>query len=95
MRINIANGSGVNSAPNTVAPTVSSDKILRFELTVSDNGGLDNKSVTSVTVRKIGAGKSGGNGGGSLSWLVLAMLFTAILFERVALDNRLFPIRSR
>jgi len=148
LRINIANGSGVNSAPNAVAgagqtvasgasvtldgsasndpdgdaisyawaqvsgdtvtlsnastatasfvaPTVSSDRILRFELTVSDSGGLDNKSVTSVTIRKTSAGKSGGSGGGSLSWLLLALLIAAILFERVALDNRLFPIRSR
>ena len=148
LRINIANGSGINNAPNAVAgagqtvtsgasvtldgsmsndpdgdalsyawvqlsgdtvtlgnasaatasfvaPTVSSDRIFRFELTVSDNGGLDNTSVTSVTVRKAGAGKSGGSGGGSLSWWLLAILFTAILFERVALDNRLFPVRSR
>ena len=148
LRINIANGSGVNSAPNAVAgagqtvasgasvtldgnasndpdgdaisyswtqvsgdtvtlsnattatasfvaPTVSSDRILRFELTVSDDGGLDNRSVTSVTIRKTGAGQSGGSGGGSLSWLLLALLIAAILFERVALDNRLFPIRSR
>lgn len=148
LRINIANGAGVNSAPNAiagagqtvasgasvtldgrtsndpdgdalsydwvqisgdtvtlanastatasfVAPTVSSDRILRFELTVSDNGGLDNKSVTSVTVRKAGAGKSGGSGGGSLSWLLVAMLFAAVLFEWVTLNNRLLAIRSR
>ena len=137
LRINIANGSGVNSAPNAVAgagqtvtsgasvtldgnasndpdgdalsyawaqvsgatvtlsdastatasfvaPTVSSDTILRFELTVSDNGGLDNKSVTSVTISKTGAGKSGGSGGGSLSWLLLALLIGTAVAAKAA-----------
>jgi len=136
LRINIANGSGLNNAPNAVAgasqtvtsgatvaldgstsndpdgdalsyqwtqiagdavtlsnastarasfvaPAVTSDRILRFELTVSDNGGLDNKATTSVTVRKIG-GKTGGSGGGSLGWLMLAMLIGTAVAAKAA-----------
>jgi len=52
-------------------------------LTVSDNGGLDNKATTSVTVRKIG-GKTGGSGGGSLGWLMLAMLIGTAVAAKAA-----------
>jgi hypothetical protein len=67
-------GNGSSATASFTAPTVTSDRILRFELTVADNGGLDNKSTTSVTVRKTVGGKTGGSGGGSLGWLMLAVL---------------------
>jgi choice-of-anchor B domain-containing protein len=51
------------------APTVSSDTLLRFRLTVSDPRGLESTSTTSVTVRRQGGG--GGGGGGSVTWLLL------------------------
>jgi choice-of-anchor B domain-containing protein len=78
------------------APTITSDTLLRFELSVTDSTGLHDTSSTSVTVTKPGTpGKTGGGGGsGSLSWLLLAVL-TALLLKRVLFDNRLLPIRAR
>jgi len=142
LRINIADGTGINNSPNAVAgasqtvksgvvvtldgaqsndpdgdaityewlqtsgttvtlnnantatasfaaPDVASDTLLRFQLTVSDTRGLTNVSTTSVTVRK--PGKSGG---GSLSWLVLALL-AATLLKRMLFDDRLLAVRTR
>ena len=83
--------SNANAASATfTAPDVTSDTLLRFQLTVSDNRGLANVSTTSVTVRK--PGKSGG--GGSLSWLLLALL-TATLLKRMLFDDRLLAVRAR
>ncbi len=80
-----------NAASATfTAPSVTSDVLLRFQLTVSDNRGLANVSSTSVTVRK--PGKSGG--GGSLSWLVLALL-ASVLLKRMLFDDRLLTVRAR
>jgi choice-of-anchor B domain-containing protein len=87
--------SNANSASASfTAPTVNSDTLLRFDLTVSDSGGLSNTATTQVTVRRLGGSSGGGGGGGSLSWLLLAVL-TAILFKRVLFDNRLLAIRTR
>jgi choice-of-anchor B domain-containing protein len=75
------------------APAVSSDTMLRFQLTVSDTGGLSSTSTTSVTVLKQSA-PSGGGGGGAVNWLLLAM-FAAMLRKRVLPDDRLFAIGPR
>ena len=72
------------------APAVTSDTLLTFTLTVTDPNGLSDSSTASVTVRK--PGKSGG--GGSLSWLVLALL-AATLLKRMLFDDRLLAIRTR
>jgi choice-of-anchor B domain-containing protein len=87
------------SNPNAVtttftAPTVSSDTILRFQLTVADNGGLSSSSTTAVTVLRQMAPSGGGGGGGAMSWLLVALLAT-ILRKRMLLDNRLLAIRPR
>jgi choice-of-anchor B domain-containing protein len=94
-------GVGVTLADPTAAttsftaPTVSSDTILRFELTVSDNGGLSSSSTTAVTVlRPPTPSGGGGGGGGAMNWLLL-MLLAVILRKRVLPDNRLFAIRPR
>ena len=134
LRINIADGTGVNSRPNAVAgasqtvrsgaavtlngsqsndpegdvlsyswsqiagdpvilnnataavasftaPTVSSDTILRFRLSVTDSTGLNSTSTTSVTVTKPRSGKSGG---GSLGMVMLCLLLAAGVFRRHA-----------
>ena len=61
------------------APTVSSDTMLQFRLTVTDPAGLSDLATTVVTVAKAG---SGGGGGGSVS--VLFFLFGgATLFRRM------------
>ena len=67
--------SNTNAASATfTSPIVTSDTLLRFQLTVSDNGGLANVSTTSVTVRK--PGKSGG--GGSMTWLLFVLAVLAV-----------------
>ncbi len=145
LRINIADGTGINSLPNSVAgasqtvasgaavtldgslsndpegdtltyqwtqiagtavtlsnagsaiasftaPTVSSDLILRFQLSVTDSTGLNTTSTTAVTVTKPGRKSSGG--GGSLGLWMLVLL-SALLFERMLFDNRLLAARTR
>jgi hypothetical protein len=59
------------------APTVSSDTLLRFQLEVTDPGGLSSISTASVTVTTNaggGFGGSGGGGGGSFGLFILALL---------------------
>jgi hypothetical protein len=84
--------SGANtSTASFAAPTVSSDTLLRFSLSVSDPGGLSDSATVAVTVQASGSPSSGGGGGGgALSLWLLALL----LFERMRLDNRLFAIRA-
>ena len=56
------------------APSVSSDQLLQFQLSVSD-GVRSNTAMTAVTVRRAGGGLGGNGGGsGSLGWLMLALL---------------------
>ncbi len=122
IRINIADGSGVNNAPNSIAgsnqtvnsgalvtlngtqsndpdgdalsyqwsqvsgqavtlsgaasatatftaPTVSSDTLLQFRLTVTDTAGLQSQATTSVTVRRVRSGVGGGGGSFDLIWI--------------------------
>ncbi len=76
--------------PTFTAPTVSSDTLLQFQLSVSDPDGLVDSASVSVTVTA-DAPATGGGGGGALSLWVLALL----LFERMRLYDRLFAIRSR
>ena len=80
------------STASFTAPTVTSDSILRFQLSVTDSTGLSNTSTTAVTVTKPGGGSSGG--GGSFGLLALLAL-AALLFERMLFDNRLLAIRPR
>jgi choice-of-anchor B domain-containing protein len=90
---NVTLNNANTASASFTAPTVNSDTLLRFDLTVSDSGGLSDTSTTQVTVRRSG-GTGGGGGGGSLSWSLLAVL-TALLFKRVLFDNRLLAIRAR
>jgi hypothetical protein len=55
------------------APTVSSDTLLRFELTVSD-GFLQDTASTSVTVQNPTSGGNKKKGGGSTSWIAILWL---------------------
>jgi hypothetical protein len=67
------------------APSVSSDALLRFNLTVSDGTGLAGTATTSITVRKVG----GGGGGGSFGLLMLAALIGAGFMPRSRLRDGL------
>ncbi len=77
--------------PEFTAPTVASDTLLRFELSVSDPDGLVDSSTVAVTVTADAPASGGGGGGGALSLWLLALL----LLERMRLDNRLLAIRAR
>jgi len=60
------------------APDVTSDTLLRFQLSVSDPDGLDDTSTVSVTVRSTSGGGGfgnggGGGGGGAITWLLLVL----------------------
>ncbi len=79
------------ASPTFSAPTVSSDTLLQFQLSVTDPDGLNDTASVSVTVTADAPASGGGGGGGALSLWLLALL----LFERVRLDNRLLAIRSR
>ena len=79
------------------APSVASDTLLRFELMVTDPFGLTDTDTASVTVQSSASGNGNnsiGSGGGSAMWLLL-VLFGWLLFERVLLDDRLRPVRTR
>jgi hypothetical protein len=66
--------SGANTARATfTAPTLDSDELLTFTLTVTDPNGLSDQATANVTVRRQGSG-GGGNGGGAFSWIWLLIL---------------------
>lgn len=68
------------------APTVSSDTIFRFELEVSDPGGLSDTSTVNVTVSSnSGSGSTDGSGGGALGlWFLFGLLALASLSRKGA-----------
>jgi choice-of-anchor B domain-containing protein len=86
--VTLGNATTATATASFTAPTVSSDTLLRFELTVSDPGGLQDQATVSVTIRN---GNASGGGGGALSLWLLALL----LFERMRLYDRLLAIRAR
>jgi hypothetical protein len=69
------------------APSVTSDTLLQFRLTVTDPDGLSDTATTAVTVTT-GAG-SGGSGGGAVGWLmIVGLAFVAGLRRLGANANR-------
>jgi len=69
--VTIENATSASAA--FTAPTVDSDQLLRFQLTVSD-GRLQSSATASVTVRRDGAGFGEKSGGGAFGWLMLVVL---------------------
>jgi choice-of-anchor B domain-containing protein len=69
-----------SASASFTAPTVSSDTLLRFDLTVSDGVIMDTAS-TSVTVSRSGGNNSKKGGSGSFDWLMLFVLFLYPLFD--------------
>ena len=64
-----------SSTASFTAPNVSSDTLLRFELQVTDPGGLSDTATVSVTVSVVSvAAGGGGSGGGPASLLLLSIL---------------------
>lgn len=81
-----------NSASATfTAPSVASDTLLRFELSVSDTSGLVDTSIANVTVTtgSTNAG-GGGGGGGAFSLLLLLGLLSLQLFTRKGVSLQSF-----
>lgn len=71
------------------APSVSSDTMLQFRLTVTDPAGLSDSANAVVTVAKpggSGSGGGGGGGGGSVSLLLLAVVAAALFRRRYRRD---------
>jgi hypothetical protein len=75
---------------NFAAPTVSSDMLLRFQLTVVDSGGLSDAATTTVTVTRAPEppASSGGGGGGALSLLALLLMASLSIRERLSRKGR-------
>ncbi len=64
--------SAATSAITTfTAPSVRSDSLLQFRLTVSDPGGLTDSATVAVTVTNSGGSAGGGSGGGAAGLLLL------------------------
>jgi choice-of-anchor B domain-containing protein len=79
----VALGNPNSASTSFTAPQVSSDTLLRFELTVMDSDGLTDVSTVAVTVSKAAAPpQTGGSGGGRLSLLMLVAL-AAVALRRV------------
>lgn len=74
------NNANTSSASFT-APTVQSDTLLQFRLTVRDPAGLGNIATTSVVINKGNSGGGGGGGGGAAS-PVLLLLLAALVRRR-------------
>lgn len=77
----------LNNADSAIAtftaPTVSSDTILRFELSVTDTTGLNDRSTTSVTITRAGGGATGGRRrGGAVSLSLLLFLLGTVCLSR-------------
>ncbi len=72
--VTLSNANAATTSFN--APSVTSDTLLRFQLTVSDPGGQSDTSIVSVTVSAATtASGGGGSGGGALTlWLLAALL---------------------
>ena len=66
------------------APTVTSDTLLRFELSVSDTSGLVDTAIANVTVTVNATNASGGGGGALSVWVLLALLGLGGLIRRDA-----------
>ncbi|MEQ9563637.1 MAG: Calx-beta domain-containing protein, partial [Woeseiaceae bacterium] len=66
-------GNANTSRATFTAPSVQSDTMLQFRLTVRDPAGLSNIATTAVIITTAGSG-GGGGGGGSLDLLLLLLL---------------------
>ena len=75
------NGANQDTASFT-APAVTSDALLRFNLTVSDAGGLTDTAEVTITVRAP-ATQSQSSGGGPMSAWLLGLLGLLALRRRL------------
>jgi MYXO-CTERM domain-containing protein len=71
-------GVALNNADTAMAsftaPSVSSDTLLRFQLQVSDPGGLADTATASVTISTGSVVTGGGSGGGPVTFWLLGLL---------------------
>jgi len=79
-------GLSSTSSPVTefTSPTVSSDTMLQFRLTVSDPSGLSDSATTTVTVTTGAGSGDGGSGGGSTSIPFIVLLVLCRSLRRLA-----------
>ncbi|MCH9693942.1 MAG: choice-of-anchor B family protein [Gammaproteobacteria bacterium] len=81
--------SGASSASASfTAPSVTSDDLLRFDLTVTDPGGQTDTSTASVTVSANAGGGNAGGGGGGGTLHLLAVFALLLLSARAAVTRK-------
>jgi hypothetical protein len=59
------------------APSVDSDTMLQFRLSVTDPGGLGDTSTVTVTVTSGSAASDSGGSGGAADWFFIILLLSA------------------
>jgi len=80
-------GNADSASASFTAPQVTSDTLLRFELTVMDSVGLTDTATVNVTVSKAAAPpQAGGSGGGQVSLLMLLAL-TVVALRRLLISQ--------
>ena len=84
-----------SASASFTAPTVASDTLLQFSLTVSDGQSQDTAQTSVTVLRTVNNNNNNrGGGGGSLGWILLALL-SAMLVKRMLFDDRLLAVRAR
>lgn len=71
-------------AASFTAPAVTSNTLLRFQLTVTDPRGQSDTATTNVTVTATSGMGGGGGGGGPVTWLLALLAAAAVERRRVS-----------
>lgn len=75
--VTLNNANAANA--NFTAPSVTSDTMLEFRLTVADPSGLSDSASVTVTVTREDNSASGSSGGGAAGWLLLLSLLATVV----------------
>jgi MYXO-CTERM domain-containing protein len=78
-------GNANTSRATFTAPTVQSDTMLQFRLTVRDPAGLSNIATTAVVINT--SNSAGGSSGGGALGLLLLLLLAGFRLRQIALNR--------
>jgi len=70
------------------SPTVTSDTMLQFRLTVADPSGLSDSATTTVTVTRTNSGSASGGGSTSILFVLLCVAAVAVRAGRIRRTHR-------